>query len=771
VRLAISGMAVNFSGCPNLRTFENILLGGHRLSEYQQESNCNRLSLWQVCQEALADAALPFENTAYLLPETNREEIDLPIDFAGSVEYLQAGPAWLFSVWQQAQEILSESHHDVVVAAVNNPSLDGTAAVVFQRLADAQQNQGRIYALIGDLEKTPAAGSLELGGQLQNAMAELDPSRFLKFIKLGTGNNLCALTAISETMGLHGELADLAGLIKTSLSLHRRTHFAVPQWQGPLNAETWIDTPFYVPADSRPWFQKTGENHRQAVLVCTGPSGELTGLELTDEPLLRLPCQSTFSSTGTHLMPIQADSQANLLDRLDQLSTQLALGESLPELASQYLANYDSTESHTYTLGLVSSSTDDLLREIEHAQRGIERSFETGKDWQSPVGSAFSAQPLGSQAKVAFVYPGGFNSHVGMARNLFALFPRLHDRLSNLTDNIDLSLQSRILYPRSIAPLSKEQIAELDAQLSKDPIAMITTGTAVAFLYSNILQEVFGIRPASAFGYSLGENSMMFALGVWEAADEARSNFSKSPLFHSRLAGPTMAARQHWGMPQDADLSQEVLWGNFILMAKPAQVQEALAAEERVYLTHINAPRQVVIGGEVQACKRVIASLKCMHLQAPYDYALHCEAMASEFPRLEELHSLPVESIPQTVLYNAADYLPSILDSALIAENIATALTNRLDFPRLVERVYEDGARIFIEVGAGSNCSKWIGSILKNKPHAAVWVDQAKVDEQTMLVRLLAKLVSQGVSVDLTALQESQVSSVFKQDAVLEITG
>lgn len=328
------------------------------------------------------------------------------------------------------------------------------------------------------------------------------------------------------------------------------------------------------------------------------------------------------------------------------------------------------------------------------------------------------------------------------------------------------------MYPRSIAPLSEEEIAGLDAQLSKDPIAMITTGTAVAFLYTTILQEVFGLRPENAFGYSLGENSMMFALGVWEAADEARNNFSESPLFHSRLAGPTMAARQHWGLPQDTAPSQEPLWGNFILMATPDQVQAALAAEDHAYLTHINAPRQVVIGGEVQACKRVIAALKCMHLQAPYDYALHCQAMAAEFPRLEALHTLPVESIPQTALYTAADYHPVILDSAIIAENIATALTNRLDFPRLVEKVYEDGARMFIEVGAGSNCSKWIDSILKNKPHAAVWVDQAKVDEQTMFVRLLAKLVSQGIPINVSALCEPQTSATkLNEETAIRMAG
>jgi acyl transferase domain-containing protein len=156
-----------------------------------------------------------------------------------------------------------------------------------------------------------------------------------------------------------------------------------------------------------------------------------------------------------------------------------------------------------------------------------------------------------------------------------------------------------------------------------------------------------------------------------------------------------------------------------------------------------------------------------MSLQAPYDYALHCEAMASEYARLEAMHTLPVESIPAPVLYTAADYHPAILDSALIAENIATALTNRLDFPRLVDRVYQDGARIFIEVGAGSNCSKWIGAILKDRPHAVMWVDQAKVDQQTMLVRLLAKLVSQGVPLDLSPLQGLQTSLVVDDQVCL----
>jgi PfaB family protein len=762
MKLAISGMAVQLAGCPDLGTFQDILYRGEVSCPCAREQENTPFSLWQISQVALADVQglLP-QKASYLFPDSGRLRMDLPPDLPDAVYFLPAGRSWLFAVWLQAQKIFSEDGLHIVVAAAGDPALGGAAAVVLQRLADVRQAGSRVYAVIEEGRSRPTAGSLELDGQMGDGLAHIDPGLFLPLIAPAGESCQCALGSVGEILGCQGELAELLGLVKLGLSLHGRMQYAVPHWQGPHNPAAWKQTPFYVPADSRPWFQDAGAGLRQAVLVYRDSANELRGLTLIEEPQLRFPAEAAFSSAGLQLLPLQADSQAGLYDRLDQISAQLDWGETLPALAGHYLAQYDGTETRAYALGLVGSSPEELRQEISHARRGIGRAFETGSDWQSPAGSAFSAHPLGAQAGVAFVYPGGFNSHMGMLRDLFALFPRLQDHLAELTGSMDLSLQSSLLYPRTLAPLTEEQLTELDAHLKQDPIPMLTTGTAAAFLYTTILQEYFGLRPASAFGYSLGENSMMFAQGVWRAADKARNNLIQSPLFRSRLAGAQQAVRQHWGWPlQEGQLMQGSIWGNFVLMADPVKVQAALMVEDKVYLTHINAPRQVVIGGELQACKRVIASLKCMSLQAPYDYALHCEAMASEYARLEAMHTLPVESIPAPVLYTAADYHPAILDSALIAENIATALTNRLDFPRLVDRVYQDGARIFIEVGAGSNCSKWIGAILKDRPHAAMWVDQAKVDQQTMLVRLLAKLVSQGVPLDLSPLQGPQISLV-----------
>ena len=80
------------------------------------------------------------------------------------------------------------------------------------------------------------------------------------------------------------------------------------------------------------------------------------------------------------------------------------------------------------------------------------------------------------------------------------------------------------------------------------------------------------------------------------------------------------------------------------------------------------------------------------------------------------------------------------IDSNSIGKNIAKALCHQLDFPRLVNRAYNDNIRIFIEVGVGSNCSRWISEILKDKEHLAVSLNRRGVDDHTSIIKALAKL-------------------------------
>ncbi len=427
----------------------------------------------------------------------------------------------------------------------------------------------------------------------------------------------------------------------------------------------------------------------------------------------------------------------------------------LPGAARRAFDTYSRHSADAYALALVGHNAEEILREITFARKGIPTSFERQSDWQTPAGSSFSSVPMGRSGHIAFVYPGAFNSYIGMGSSLFRLFPKLHERIRSITDNPGAVFREQQIYPRTRTPLSEAERAAREIDLVADSVSMLISGASLSVAYTMILREVFGIHPRAAFGYSLGENSMMFSMGVWNAGDEASERLAQSPLFRSRLAGPQNAVREHWGLPaaQVGDVS-DPLWENDFLMAPVEEVRRVVAQEERVYLTHINTPRQVVIGGERAACRRVIDALKCTSLQAPFDQSLHNPAMLSEQSHLVDQHNYPVVATPDASLYSAADYRPLTVEQGEIAASVGRMLCECLDFPRLVEQVYRDGARLFIEVGAGSNCARWVDETLKGRPHLAVAIDRKGVDDLTAVVRLLAKLVSHRAPLDLSPLYD-----------------
>ena len=209
--------------------------------------------------------------------------------------------------------------------------------------------------------------------------------------------------------------------------------------------------------------------------------------------------------------------------------------------------------------------------------------------------------------------------------------------------------------------------------------------------------------------------------------------------------------REFWQLPSQEELPDNNFWCNYVLIATPSRVRESLAGENRVYLTQINTPEEVVIAGEPTACERVIEKLGCNAFRAPFDHVIHCEAMASEHEEMKRVNTLPVqENRDNLTLYSASEYAPIKLESKTIAGGIATGLCKELDFPRLVNRVFDDGAKIFIETGAGGVCSRWIDQNLSNKVHMTISLNRRGVDDHSSIVKALAKLVSHQVKLDLS---------------------
>lgn len=388
-----------------------------------------------------------------------------------------------------------------------------------------------------------------------------------------------------------------------------------------------------------------------------------------------------------------------------------------------------------------------LQGEIQHAQKGLNDAFEQGKTWQTPVGSYFTANPLGRTGKTAYVYPGAYSAYLGLGRTLTRLFPQLWDSSIYMSLKNHYALVAHLLYPRGIQAFSQRQLESLEQKLIDNPLDMLETEIGYAGLMTTVVKDYFQIPCQIALGYSLGEISMMYGQQVWRNFDEAGDVLRSSALFRDRIIGQKVAVRQFWHLPEE---DSGEFWSTYLLIADLKQVQERVAKEPRVYLTQINTPKEMVIAGDPQACSRVIDQVQGAAFRAPYNHVIHCQAIASEYSELARLNTHQSRPIPETKFYSAAKYAPISLESEAIGQNIARNLCHQLDFPRLIERTYEDGARIFLEVGAGSNCSRWIGEILKQKEHVTIVFNRRGVAEHTSILQGLAKLISHRVSVNLS---------------------
>ncbi len=564
----------------------------------------------------------------------------------------------------------------------------------------------------------------------------------------------CAVGSVATVVGAP---SPMGALVNAVLCLHRR-RWVPSSANHPVDADvTWDGSPFHVVGEARPWFLQAGESVRRSAIYHSDATG--TGHVVLSEadPRGGAPTLVRQVSGPTRtLMPVWGKSRDQLVAGLDTVRRRLQEGQSLACVARQahaeYLQNEAGSHSATgrcdgYVISVVGRACEEVLQEIRHAVDGVGSAFERGRDWSTPGGSAFTTAPLGS-AGVAFVYPGAFNSYVGMGRDLFQHFPRLHDQLGTLVSDLGRAIAEHKLYPRSRAVPSEDDLVRYTRELALDPPALIESGTILAVAHTLIMRELFGVQPKVALGYSLGEASMLWASGVWADGDAGGAVLRSSPLFRTRICGPMAAVKESWGL----GLEEAVSWSSYLLKARVDDVQRAIEHEPRVYLTLVNQSDEVVIAGETEACSRVVARLGCHALPIPYRVAIHTTAVASEYEAFREVYTNPVVNRPPVRFLSAADYGPLLLETGSLADAMARMTCAPVDFPRLVERAYADGARVFVELGPLATCTRRIRHILRGKAHLAVATNPSPGGDFDGIVGTLAQLLTHRVSLDLSPL-------------------
>ena len=100
---------------------------------------------------------------------------------------------------------------------------------------------------------------------------------------------------------------------------------------------------------------------------------------------------------GMSMLPVNFDNLVEGLNNLKAISKSLSHQSSLEEIIRNSIEK--ETGSSRYALVLMGNSPSELMAEIERAQDGLPAAMESGRDWQTPIGSFFTPRPARSERK------------------------------------------------------------------------------------------------------------------------------------------------------------------------------------------------------------------------------------------------------------------------------------------------------------------------------------------------------------------------------------
>jgi acyl transferase domain-containing protein/3-hydroxymyristoyl/3-hydroxydecanoyl-(acyl carrier protein) dehydratase len=627
---------------------------------------------------------------------------------------------------------------------------EGAVAVVLKRLADAVRDGDAVHAVVVGVgvagggqvgSPSPAASAEAVRRACQEAGVGPEAVAFVEAHgSADPGEDHVESEALAQVVpgaawgsvkalvGHTGAAAGLASLVQACLCLREQVLPGLPHnRQGPGGAG-WSRL-------ARPWLRDREGGPRLAGVHSMGPDGGCAHVLLREGPAADLPPR--LDPGGEALFAVEGRDVAELLAGLRKLSGE-AGGDDLTGLARRWwAANGPShTDARGLAVALVARDAAELRVLIESATAHLRQR----PDEPLMGGSAgphrdrvfYTPAPLGPAGEVAFVYPGSGNDFPGMGRELALRWPAV--------------LAGQDAENRTLRRQYLPEKFWCDPPAGATVQDRIFAQVAVGSLVSDLLGS-FGVRPAAALGYSLGESAALFALRAWRDRDGMLGAMHGSTLFVSDLTGRCDAARAAWGVPA----GQEVRWQTCVVARPPAEVRRALAGLGRVYLQIINTPAECVVGGDPAAVAQLLGRLNAPLVPVPETTTMHCEVVGVVAGAYRALHRLETTPPAGVRFYSTALGRAYPLSADAAADAILRQASETVDFPAVVEAAYRDGVRLFVEVGPGGSCARMIGAVLGDRPHRARSACVPGADGLAPLWRTLAVLLAERVRVDLAA--------------------
>jgi acyl transferase domain-containing protein/NADP-dependent 3-hydroxy acid dehydrogenase YdfG len=628
---------------------------------------------------------------------------------------------------------------------------EGLGLFALRRLEDAERDGNRIYAVIrgvgssSDGRATSVYAPRPEGQAVALRRAYADAGHDPRSVELveahGTGTRAgdlaeftaltqvfreadaeagawCAIGSIKSQIGHTKAAAGSAGLLKAALSLHQKVLPPTIKVERPDSRLKLESSPFYLNTRARPWVKADGPRRASVSSFGFGGSNYHVALEEYTGPQ----AASRLWAGGALVLAGGADARA-LADAARALGARVEK-DGLEAVARDSQIAFDPRSRHR--LAIVAADA---------------RQFEARLATALKQTGAFSAPGLhlavgedggkGAGGKVAFLFPGQGSQYVSMGADLAVAFDdarAVWDGQAALPAASGQAPLHRVVFPPPA--FTGEEGEAQDAALTRMIHAQPAIGTASLALLAVL--ERAGVRADAVAGHSFGEITALCAAGVLDR--------------HTALALAAERARCMEAAAAGTD-------GAMIAVAAGRERLEPLLQGLDVVLANDNGPEQVVLSGARAAVENAAArleaeGLRVVRLKVASAFHSPVVAQAAEtFRTVLESTAFGSFAIPVYANLTAAPY-----DAAAVRDLLAGQIAGTVRFREIIEALYADGVRTFVEVGPGAVLSGLVAQCLGDRPHLAVALDRRGSNGVACLLEGLGALAVHGVAVDFQAL-------------------
>ncbi len=629
---------------------------------------------------------------------------------------------------------------------------EGVGILVLKRLADAEKDGDRIYAVIKALGSSSDGKSQSIyaprrEGQVKALrmayrLADVAPDTVELVEAHGTGTRVgdqtefqtlkelfspprdpergpegegtfgagstCCLGSVKSMIGHTKAAAGSAGIIKSALALYNKVLPPTLKAETPDPGLAIGESPFYLNTQSRPWLSNQHHPRRSGV-SSFGFGGSNFHAVLEEYK----PQKERISWNGSvEIVALCADTPKDLHQQLSSWSQTLDRGVTAVEIARKAASSRETFNASAsfrllMAVNLSAPSTETLSKLFKKTINDLRENREQYA-WQDK--NTLSGTFYGRGEKpgdLAFIFPGQGSQYVDMGRDLACNFPQVLNAFEKI--NAYFKGPGRLsdyIFPINTREKKARQIQE--QKLRQTDVAQPAIGAMSIGLLD--LLVYFGLYPDTTCGHSYGELSALYAAGRIDLDDMAFLSVSRGRFMADAAGGANRAN------------------GAMLAVRAPMQELSALidASGVDVILANKNSPAQGVLSGSLEGiaqAEKLCKAQKFRTLRLPVAAAFHSRLVKdAQIPFQKALARVTYRSTGIPVFSNTTGR-PYPRGAEEAKKLLADQILCPVDFLSTIENMYAQGVGAFVEVGPKAVLTGLVKAILKGRQFHALATD------------------------------------------------